>query len=93
MGQIKTLKKVVATESGKFWHFALICLISCHFELQQLFLKSLFDPHTGPHISPENRNYSATDPENSETFPQANSQIYVVLEWFILLLQKHTNTK
>ena len=48
--------------------------------------------HTGPHISPENRNYSATDPENSETFPQANSQIYVVLEWFILLLQKHTNT-
>ena len=49
--------------------------------------------HTGPHISPENRNYSATDPENSETYAQANSQIYVVLEWFILLLQKHTKTK
>ena len=44
--------------------------------------KTSYD-YTGPHISRQNPNYSATDPENSETFPQANLKFYVVLDWFI----------
>ena len=47
-----------------------------HYQLKMAF----FVIETSPHISPENRNYSATDPKNSETSPQANLQFYVVFE-------------